>query len=214
MAEADGQASDLRERPRRDLRACPRRAAARSRGRDQGRAGGGGGYLMGLRGPAPKPTGVRVLEGCRAHRPLPENEPQYPPGTPAKPKKISRQAQRVWEELVDEMAPANVLRSVDQRALWQLAEDEALLSEAYAGLWKMIRAVEDKARKEGKELPGGPLFALVSMTSGRLAMNAIRDLGARVLIERREFGLTPSSRTRISTAGESSMDALEMKLCG
>ncbi len=169
---------------------------------------------MGLRGPAPKPTGVRVLEGCRAHRPLPENEPHYPPGIPAKPKKISRQAQRVWEELVVEMAPANVLRGVDRRALWQLAEDEALLSEAYAGLWKMIRAVEDKAKKEGKELPGGPLFALVSMTSGRLAMNAIRDLGARVLIERREFGLTPSSRTRISTAGDGSMDSLEMKLCG
>ena len=145
---------------------------------------------------------------------MPENEPQYPPGIPAKPKKISRQAQRVWEELVDEMAPANVLRSVDQRALWQLAEDEALLSEAYAGLWKMIRAVEDKAKKEGKELPGGALFALVSMTSGRLAMNAIRDLAARVLIERREFGLTPSSRTRISAAGDGSIDSLEMKLCG
>jgi phage terminase small subunit len=169
---------------------------------------------MGLRGPAPKPTGVRVLEGCRAHRPLPENEPQYPAGIPAKPKRMSRPAQRVWEELVVEMAPANVLRSVDQRALWQLAEDEALLSEAYAGLWRMIRAVEDKAKKEGKELPGGALFALVSMTSGRLAMNAIRDLAARVLIERREFGLTPSSRTRISTAGDGSMDALEMKLCG
>jgi phage terminase small subunit len=169
---------------------------------------------MGLRGPAPKPTGVRVIEGCRAHRPLPENEPQYASGIPVKPKKISRQAQRVWEELVEEMAPANVLRSVDQRALWQLSEDEAILSEAYAGLWKMIRAIENKAKSEGKELPGGPLFALISMTSGRLAMNAIRDLGARVLIERREFGLTPSSRTRISAPGDGSMDSLEMKLCG
>ena len=169
---------------------------------------------MGLRGPAPKPTGVRVLEGCRAHRPLPESEPQYPAGVPAKPKKMSRMAQRVWDELVIEMAPANVLRSVDQRALWQLSEDEALLSEAYAGLWKMISAVQEKAKKEGKDLPGGALFALVSMTSGRLAMNTIRDLGARVLIERREFGLTPSSRTRISTPGEGSMDSLEMKLCG
>ena len=169
---------------------------------------------MGLRGPAPKPTGVRVLEGCRAHRPLPVNEPQYARGIPAKPKKMSRQAQRMWKELVDEMVPANMLRNVDQRALWQLSEDEALLSEAYAGLWKMIRAVEDKAKTEGKELPGGPLFALISMTSGRLAMNAIRDLGSRVLIERREFGLTPSSRTRISAPGVGSMDSLEMKLCG
>jgi len=169
---------------------------------------------MGLRGPAPKPTGVRVLEGCRAHRPLPENEPQYAPCIPAKPKKMSRQAQRVWEELVAEMAPANILLSVDQRALWQLAEDEALLSEAYAGLWRMTRAVQEKAKSEGKDLPGGPLFGLLSMSSGRLAMNAIRDLGARVLIERREFGLTPSSRTRISTSGEGSVDSLEMKLCG
>jgi phage terminase small subunit len=157
---------------------------------------------------------VRVLEGCRAHRPLPENEPQYPPGIPSKPKRISRQAKVVWNELVAEMAPANVLRSVDERALWQLAEDEALLSEAYSGLWKMIRALQDKAKVEAKELPGGALFALVSMTSGRLAMNAIRDLAARVLVERREFGLTPASRTRISTPGETSMDSLEMKLCG
>ena len=169
---------------------------------------------MGLRGPAPKPTGVRILEGSRAHRPLPENEPQYTPGVPRKPKKISRYAKLVWDELVAEMEPANVLRSVDQRALWQLAEDEALLAEAYAGLWKMVRALQDKAKSEGKELPGGPLFALVSMTSGRLAMNVIRDLGARVLIERREFGLTPSSRTRISAPGEGSVDPLEMKLCG
>jgi phage terminase small subunit len=103
---------------------------------------------------------------------------------------------------------------VDQRALWQLSEDEALLSEAYAGLWKTTKALEQKAKKEGKELPGGALFALVSMTSGRLAMNAIRDLAARVLIERREFGLTPSSRTRISASTDSPMDSLEMKLCG
>ncbi len=68
---------------------------------------------MGLRGPAPKPTAVRILEGCRAHRPLPDNEPQYPVGTPTKPKRISRPAKSVWDELVKEMAPANILRRVD-----------------------------------------------------------------------------------------------------
>lgn len=169
---------------------------------------------MGLRGPAPKPTGVRILEGCRAHRPLPPNEPQYAASAPTAPKKISRLARQVWNQLVAEMAPANVLRSVDQRALWQLAEDEALLAEAYTGLWKTIRALGDKAKAEGKELPGGPLFALVSMTSGRLAMNAVRDLAARVVIERREFGLTPASRTRIAATSDGAIDELESKLCG
>lgn len=173
---------------------------------------------MGLRGPAPKPTGVRVLEGCRAHRPLAANEPQYVAGAPTQPKKMSRQAKLVWKELVAEMAAANVLRSVDQRALWQLAEDEGLLTEAYAALWKTIKALEDKAKAEGKELPGGPLFALVSMTSGRLAMNAIRDLASRVIIERREFGLTPASRTRIEaqpfTFGAGLIDPIEVALNG
>jgi hypothetical protein len=169
---------------------------------------------MGLRGPSPKPTGVRILEGNPSRRPLPANEPAYPPIDPRPPKKTSRQAKPFWEELVAEMVPANVLRSVDQRALWQLAEDEALLSEAYAGLWKTIKALQDKAKTEGKELPGGPLFALVSMTGGRLAMNAIRDLAARVIIERREFGLTPSSRTRVQASTDGTIDALEAKLCG
>lgn len=169
---------------------------------------------MGLRGPAPKPTAVRVIEGCRAHRPLPTSEPKYAVGVPPQPRKMSRQAKPVWNDLVTEMAPANVLCETDQRALWQLAEDEALLSEAYVGLWRTIRALEAKAKAEGKELPGGPLFAFLSMTNGRLAMNAIRDLAARVIIERREFGLTPSSRTRVSAIGEPAMDALEAKLCG
>ncbi|MGD1093500.1 MAG: hypothetical protein ABSB35_16115 [Bryobacteraceae bacterium] len=66
---------------------------------------------------------------------------------------MSRPAKLVWDELVREMAPANVLHSVDQRALWQLTEDEALLSEAYSGLWKMTKALENKAQNEGKELP-------------------------------------------------------------
>jgi len=169
---------------------------------------------MGLRGPAPKPTGVRLIEGGRAHRPLPASEPQYPVGVPPKPKKISRQARQVWDELAAEMASAGVLRTTDQRALWQLSEDEALLSEAYAGLRKTVKALEEKAKNEGRELPGGPLFALLNLTNGRMAMSAIRDLGARVIIERREFGLTPSSRTRVSGSSDGSMDALERKLCG
>lgn len=170
---------------------------------------------MGQRGPAPKPTGARIIEGKRAHRPLPENEPQYPPGVPAQPKKMSRPAKAIWDELVGEMAAANILRAVDQRALWQLAEDEALLADAYAGIWKTARAIHTKAKSEGRELPGGPLFALLGMSNGRLAMSTINNLAARVIIERREFGLTPSSRTRITAAaGDESMDALEAALCG
>jgi len=172
---------------------------------------------MGLRGPAPKPTAVRKLEGNPSRRPLPENEPQYALGVPTRPKKMSRQARAVWDELVGEMQYTGLLCHVDQRALWQLAEDEAILSEVYSGIWQMVAALEKKAREEKKKIPGGALFAILNMTSGRLAMSAIRSLANRVIIERREFGLTPSSRSRIESNPDGArgiVDPLELKLCG
>jgi phage terminase small subunit len=170
---------------------------------------------MGLRGPAPKPSDLRRFEGNPSRRPFNANEPAYATGVPEKPKKLSRPGAKVWDELVDEMAGAAILRRIDQRALAQLSEDEALLDEAYSGVWQMVDALKRKAKAERKALPGGPLLALLSMTTGRLAMASVRDLAARVIIERREFGLTPSSRSRIETVdGAGPMDALELKLCG
>ena len=170
---------------------------------------------MGLRGPAPKPTELRRIEGNPSRRPLPLNEPQFAPGIPSKPKKISRAASGVWDELVGEMASAAILRRVDRRALWQLSEDEAMLASAYEGIWSMASAIKREAKAQGKRLQHGEIMMLLTMKNGRMAMSAVGHLAARVIIERREFGLTPSSRSRIDAAADGgAMDALEMKLCG
>jgi hypothetical protein len=115
-----------------------------------------------------------------------------------------------------------MLRAVDRRSLWQLAEDEALLAEAYAGIWKTAKALEREAKSKGQVLPGGALFALLSMKNGRMAMNSISHIAARAIIQRREFGLTPSSRTRFDAdqfssgrgVGSAEVDPLEAALCG
>jgi len=172
---------------------------------------------MGARGPAPKPTALRKMEGNPSRRPFPANEPQYSPGIPDRPKKMNRGSRVFWDELVNEMAGMGVLTRVDKRALWQLAEDEHLLSEAYAGIWQMVAAIEQKAKADGTKLPAGAIFQMLNMTNGRLAMTAIRHLATRVIIQRREFGLTPSSRCRIEGSpewGGGAVDPLEMKLCG
>jgi hypothetical protein len=170
---------------------------------------------MGLRGPAPKPTAVRRIEGNPSRRPFPKNEPQYALALPSKPRKMSAPARVVWDELVSEMAAASVLRRVDARALWQLCEDEAILSSAYSGLWKMARAIKGEAKAQGKDLKADEVWVLLMQKAGRMAFNSLNNISARVIIERREFGLTPSSRSRIDTALEGgAIDALEMKLCG
>lgn len=170
---------------------------------------------MGLRGPAPKPTALRRLEGNPGKRKLPINEPEYDLGLPEMPAKISAGAKEVWNELIAEMSGAAVLRRVDKRALWQLAEDEALLDFMYDGIYDAAELLRQRAAEQKKRLPGNPIFALLQLPSGRAAMRSIRDLASRTILERREFGLTPSSRSRISTAAEAAgADALEMKLCG
>ena len=167
-----------------------------------------------MRGRLPKPTDVRRLEGNPGHRTLPKREPKYSRGLPDKPR-MSPAAKKVWDELVDEMAASSVLRRVDRRALWQLSEDEAILAAIYDGLWKMAARLKQQAEAEGKDLPAGAMMSMLTMKTGRLAMASLRDLAARVIIERREFGLTPSSRSRIEVDAEASgIDSIELKLCG
>jgi hypothetical protein len=149
-----------------------------------------------MRGALPKPKAQRIAEGNPSRRPLP-NEPNHVAGVPAIPKRASRESRAVYGELTGAMDP-RMLCLTDRRALWELAEDEALLAQAYDGFWKMAKALGRKAKAEGKQLPAGEVMTLMSTNNGRNAMACLRDLASRVIIERREFGLTPSARVRIA----------------
>ena len=156
---------------------------------------------MGARGPARKPTDLKRYEGFPGHdkntrEAMAGNEPMYPNGLPDKPK-MSAAASRHWDELTREMSVSGVLKRVDKDALRQLCEDEAALVKAYDGMWKMAAKLKEKAAREGKTLPGGEVLAVLATDTGARAIRAIRDLGKALIIQRREFGLTPSARTRI-----------------
>ena len=172
---------------------------------------------MGLRGPPPKPTHIRILEGNRGRRPLPANEPQYPPGVPERPSGMSAGGRKIWITLVSEMAASGVLRTVDALALMQLCEDQAMLDTLRKGMAEMTREISKKAKEKKMELPGGPLIQLSRTIEGRRTLSTIRELSAQIIVQRREFGLTPASNGRVQTAGGSGsgfMDPLEQALCG
>jgi phage terminase small subunit len=156
---------------------------------------------MGIYGRAPQPTAMRVLNGNPSHRPLPQNEPQYANVVPQPPSKLTAAAQKVWDTLVTEMAASGVLRSVDGFALCQLCEDQAWLDELRAGVRSMARELAKQAKKKGHPLPGGPLVALSRTTDGRRSFNSIRELSSSLIAQRREFGLTPASNSRVETSG-------------
>ena len=172
---------------------------------------------MGLRGPPAKPTRIRILEGNRGRRPLPVNEPQYPAGVPERPSGMSAGGRRIWDTLVGEMAASGVLRTVDALALMQLCEDQAMLDTLRKGMAEMTREIAKKAKEKKLELPGGPLIQLSRTIEGRRTLSTIRELSAQIIVQRREFGLTPASNGRVQTAdgfGSGLMDSLERALCG
>jgi len=164
---------------------------------------------MGLRGPAPQPTAIRVLNGNPARRPLPAKEPNYVSGVPDKPSGMSSGARRAWDALVAEMGPSGVLRLVDGGALEMLCEDIAMLETMRKGLAQMAREIVKQAKKQGKSVVGGPMVHLSRTIEGRRTLATIRELSAQIIVQRREFGLTPASNSRVTAGGEGTFDPLE-----
>jgi phage terminase small subunit len=158
-----------------------------------------------------------MLEGNRARRPLPANEPQYPAGVPERPSGMSAGGRKIWDMLVGEMAASGVLRTVDALALMQLCEDQATMDTLRKGMAEMTREISRKAKEKKMDLPGGALIQLSRTIEGRRTLSTIREMSAQIIVQRREFGLTPASNGRVQTAagaGASFIDPLEQALCG
>jgi phage terminase small subunit len=171
---------------------------------------------MGVRGTLPTPTKIRILNGNPSRRPLPVNERQFTPGIPTRPAGLSAGARKQWDELIGEMAHSGVLRRVDGGALAMLCEDLATLDTLRKGLAAQAREITQKAAEKRQRISGNALTALSRTTEGRRTLTTIRELSAQIIIQRREFGLTPSSSTRLQATGPGSqcIDPLEQALCG
>lgn len=138
---------------------------------------------MGLRGPAPKPTVLRELEGYPDHRPAPRDEPQPEKGARC-PADLSADAKREWKRLAPILERMKVLTEADVTALANLCRDIVDEQAAAESLKEQgtVRAIADTGFVQVN-----PLFRIQA------------ELRSRINRALREFGLTPASRTRIRT---------------
>ena len=76
---------------------------------------------MGRRGPLPKPTALKKLEGNPGRRKLPQNEPQprVLDKTPPPPNYLPAIAQAAWRFIAAELHAVGLLTTVDEHALEQ-----------------------------------------------------------------------------------------------
>lgn len=141
----------------------------------------------------PKPTALRVLEGNPGKRAINRNEPK-PTGTPTCPKHLDKAARVEWKRISVDLSRLGLLTSVDRAAL-----------AAYCAAWSRWITAEENVQKFGA--------VIKSPKSGYPVQNPYVGIAntSLQLMHRfaTEFGLTPSSRVRLSVdaAPPSSGDA-------
>ncbi len=167
---------------------------------------------MGLRGPAPTPTALRVLRGNPGKRPLPEDEPKPRESRPYCPEHIRADAvaHREWKRLEPILRRMRVLTEADYIALANLCQTYSMmlaaqktiadLNEKQAGIGGLVILVGKKKsvrkQRDGSEVvtesPGfmqiSPLLTIVSNAIGTITKLC------------REFGLTPAARSTVKAA--------------
>lgn len=139
---------------------------------------------MGERGPKPKPTRMRVLEGNPSKRPLPQNEPMpdKPERTPSVPSWLPENAKAIWKQYARQLWELGLLTGIDVEAYATLCETTAL----YRTAVDMIQ--EQGAVWVNEETGYSQQTAWVSIRNN--ALKQAQSLWS-------EFGMTPAARTRV-----------------
>jgi P27 family predicted phage terminase small subunit len=133
---------------------------------------------MGLRGPQPKSTALRILEGRVQHKPLPPNEPQPRIGPPACPRWLDPAAKREWRLIVRE---------------WRLAAPRLLTRVDGGVLASYCQALARHAQAE-EEIS---LDLALGVGLDRSKVLTASKYATQVLAFAQQLGLSPASRTRL-----------------
>lgn len=139
---------------------------------------------MGLRGPQPKPTALRRLEGNPSNRPLNEAEPQ-PVGELQKPEHITGPYAEEWDRAVSAMPPG-----------FYTAADVPLLAE-YSVKWVFLRQANATVSKEGQTTKGSQ-----GQTVQHPAVATSIALGNLILKLAAQLGMSPAARARLQMPEE------------
>lgn len=137
---------------------------------------------MGAGGRPRKPTAVKIAEGNRGKRKLPENEPKPPLAAPDCPADLSPVGKAEWNNVIDKLMLLKVISKADERAL-----------HLYCKAWEEFIKMEKIIEKEGMTFQNGAggisAHPLISARE-KMYRNALRFLT--------EFGLTPAARSKVS----------------
>ncbi|HEY2837764.1 MAG TPA: phage terminase small subunit P27 family [Pirellulales bacterium] len=139
-----------------------------------------------MRGRKPKPTSVKLLAGNPGHRPLNDSEPVAPEGIPECPEFLDDEARAEWMRTCAALKQMDLLSTADRSTL-----------AAFCVAYSRWVAAEKATQKYGTVVKSPNGFPMKSpyLCIAESALEQMRKLAT-------EFGLTPSSRSRIRVGSE------------
>ena len=135
-------------------------------------------------GPKPKPTELKKLAGNPGRRPLNSQQPQPDLASERCPHGLSKGAKKFWRAYAPQLIRLGVLTAVDVPAFILTAEHYAIAREARA-----ITVTDGLCDKDANDL-----------TRKHPLLQVWRDNATAYRMFASEFGLTPSSRSRLQVS--------------
>lgn len=141
---------------------------------------------MGSRGPAPEPSAIRLIKGNPSKKPINRAEPRPDAVIPDCPGHLDKRAKQEWATLCPILSRMRVLTEADYMALANLCQEWSTMVQCQMQINEVGMLVEGPS--------GQPIQNPL--------MRTVKDCMANITLLGREFGLTPSSRGRISVEPE------------
>jgi len=152
---------------------------------------------MGKRGPAPKPTKVKELQGNPSKRQLNKREPKPKRGA-ILPSELNATAAKFIERVRPVLDDTGILTDADIPALEMMANH-------YALAWRAAQIVNEQ---------GLIVIDAFGSVHKHPMLQVMKDNSALLRAYMGEFGMTPSSRTRLQVPEPKDVDPLEEELFG
>lgn len=146
-----------------------------------------------MAGRRPKPTAIKELTGNPGKRPLNDEEPEPELALPECPKHLGKHARKEWKRVAAELHSLGLLTRIDRAAL-----------AGYCQAWERWVAASEQLQKFGAVIktPTGYPIQNPYLAIANTALDQVRKFAV-------EFGMTPSSRSRVKTGKKKNPEADE-----
>ena len=144
---------------------------------------------MAGRGQPAVPTKLKLLRGNPGKRAIPKDEPLPEAVLPKAPATLNATGKKQWGKVAKQLYDCGILTQVDTESLY-----------LYCVAWQDWCAAGIKLKQQGMVIrgKGGPIINPYQRVSD-VAFDKMRKLMS-------EFGMTPSSRTRVTAAAKPKTD--------